>query len=198
MITTDQIKSLREKTGVSVMQCKKALEEANGDEEKAILFLRKKSGEIAEKKADRAFGAGAIASYIHGNGSVGVLLELVCETDFVSKNEEFQSLARDIAMHVAAMNPEAVKRDDITKERIDKMLEVIKEESADQIKGKPEDIQKKVLDGKMESYYKEKALLEQTFVKDADLTIQKLIENHIQKFGERIEVTRFTRYNLLG
>ncbi|HET8575048.1 MAG TPA: elongation factor Ts [Candidatus Paceibacterota bacterium] len=198
MITTEQIKSLREKTGVSVMQCKKALEEAKGDEEKALLFLRKKSGEIAAKKSDREFGAGKIASYIHAGGTVGVLVELVSETDFVANNEEFGTLAREIALHIAAMNPEAVDRDGISEEKKEKILEVINEESADQVKGKPEDVQKKIIDGKMDAYYKEKVLLEQPFVKNPDITIREFIESSVQKFGERIAVARFTRYNVLG
>lgn len=198
MATTEDIKALRKKTGVSVMQCKKALEEADGDEEKALLFLRKKSSEIAQKKSDRAFGAGKVASYIHSNGSVGVLIELVSETDFVANNDEFSGLARDIAMHIAAMNPKAIRKEDISQEEADKMLAVIKEESAEELKGKSDDIQKKILDGKIEAFYKESVLLDQPFVKDGDKTIRELVESFTQKFGERIEVARFERYKLLG
>lgn len=197
MITTEQVKALREKTGVSVMQCKKALEQADGDEEQAIANLKQKSREVAEKKSDRELGSGKIVSYIHGGGSVGVLLELSAETDFVAGNEEFGQLASDIAMHVAALAPSAISREDISEEEKKGALEAIKQNSAGELEDKADDIKEKILDGKMESFYKENILLEQAFVKDPDTTINDLIKNHVQKFGERIEVTRFERYALL-
>ncbi|MEO8637984.1 MAG: translation elongation factor Ts [Candidatus Taylorbacteria bacterium] len=194
MITTDQIKALRDETGISVMQCKKALEEANGDKEKALIILRKKGGDIASKKADRMLGAGIIASYIHGNGNVGTLIELSCETDFVSKNQEFIALAHDIAMHVAASNPEFVKFDEVSEEAKNKAREVF----AKDIEGKPANMKEKIMEGKLNSFFGEKVLLNQPFIKNPEMTIGSLIEGAIQKFGEKIEVSRFTRFSVLN
>jgi elongation factor Ts len=192
-ITTEQIKTLRDQTGVSVMQCKKALEEAGGDLGKALVILRKKSKDIAAKKADRVFGAGTIASYIHTTGKVGAMVELVCETDFVSKNEEFKTMARDIAMHITASGPEFLKTDDITPEAKKTASEVFEKE----VEGKPENIKAQILDGKLKAFFKERILLEQDFIKNPDTTIQGLIDSAIQKFGEKIEVARFVRFGLL-
>lgn len=189
----EHIKALRDQTGVSVMQCKKALEEAGGDMEKALVILRKKSKDIASKKSDRTFGAGTIASYIHTTGTIGSLVELVCETDFVSKNEEFKALARDIAMQVAAAQPEFLKTDDISADAKKAATEVFEEE----VKGKPENIKTQILDGKLKAYFKERILLEQDFIKNPDVTIQGLIDSAIQKFGEKIEVARFARFGVL-
>ncbi|MBI5798614.1 MAG: elongation factor Ts [Candidatus Yonathbacteria bacterium] len=147
MITTEQIKELRELTGISVMQCKKALEEAEGDKEKALLILREKSTSIAEKKGDRELGSGVVDAYIHSNKTVGVLVEFSCETDFVARNEEFVAMARDIAMHITAVNPADVAE-----------------------------------------------LLDQPFIKNPDLTIKQLIDGGVQKFGEKIAVSRFSRF----
>ena len=191
MITTDQIKALRDETGVSVMQCKKALEEAGGDREKALVILRKKSGEVAAKKSDRAFGSGVIASYVH-NGAVGAMVHLSCETDFVAKNEEFQKLGYNIAMQVAATSPEFLKREDVTEAAAAAAKAVFEKEVAD----KPTALQEKILTGKLDAYFKDKILLEQAFIKDADTTIGGLIEAGVQKFGERIEVTRFVRLSI--
>jgi len=193
-ISTEQIKELRDATGVSVMQCKKALEEADGDMEKAIAILRKKSKDIAAKKGDRTFGAGAVASYIHSNGTVGSLVELVCETDFVSKNEEFVRLARDIAMHVAASNPEFVRVSDISEEARAKAKELFVAEVQD----KPVEMREKILEGKLAAYFKERVLLEQAFIKNPDVTVGGLIEGAIQKFGEKTEVSRMVRYSVLS
>lgn len=193
IITTEQIKELRDKTGVSVMQCKKALEEAGGDMDKALIILRKKGSDIASKKSDRALGAGRIASYVHGNGSVGSIVELSSETDFVSKNDEFYSLAYDIAMQVAATNPTYLKKEDVTEEEKKKALEVFEKE----VVGKPEAIKEKILQGKLDSYLADKILLEQPFVKDGNIKIKDLIESAIQKFGEKIEIARFSRFSVL-
>ncbi len=193
MITTEQIKDLRDKTGVSVMQCKKALEEAKGDAEKALIILRKKSGEIAAKKSDRTFGAGTVASYIHGTGSVGTLVELVCETDFVSGNDEFKTLARDIAMHITASNPRFLRKEDIDETAKAKAVEVFAEE----IKDKPENVRAKILEGKLQDYFAQGTLLEQPFIKNQEITISQLIEGAIQKFGEKIEIARFVRFGVL-
>ncbi|KKW30023.1 MAG: Elongation factor Ts [Candidatus Kaiserbacteria bacterium GW2011_GWC2_52_8b] len=188
-ITTDAIKSLRDETGVSIMQCKKALEEAGGDAEKAKVILRKKSAAIARKKSDRELGAGIVAAYTHAGGSVVGAVILACETDFVSKNEEFGELAYDIAMHVAAMAPQFRSRDDVKEEDIKAAREVFEKETA----SVPEVARAKAVEGKLNSYLSEKVLLEQLFVKDSNITIRGLIESATQKFGEKIEITRFER-----
>ncbi len=193
IITTELIKQLRDKTGVSVMQCKKALEEAGGDIEKAIVVLQKNSKAGALKKLDRVLGSGIIKAYIHGAGTVGAMVELSCETDFVANNEEFKSLAYEIAMHVAAANPEFLKKEDIGDEAKKTATEVFAEE----VKGKPEDLKQKILDGKLAAYFSDRILLEQSFIKNPELKISNLIESAIQKFGEKIEVTRFARFSVL-
>lgn len=193
MITTEQIKELRDRTGVSVMQCKKALEEAGGAMDKALIILRKKGSDIASKKSDRTLGSGRIASYIHGNGSVGSIIELRSETDFVSNNEEFFALAHNIAMQVAASNPTYLKVGDVTDEEKNKVLEVLEKE----VEGKPDNIKDKILKGKLDSYLADKILLEQPFIKDGNIKIRDLIETAIQKFGEKIEVARFARFSVL-
>jgi len=192
MVTLEQIKSLRESTGLSVMQVKKALEEANGDPVKALAILKKKSKDIAAKKADRTFGAGAIATYIHNKGAVGAMVELSCETDFVSGNEAFQKLAYDIAMHIAASNPEYSSLDKVTTEVKDKARELFVKE----VEGKPKDLKEKIMQGKLDAYFKERVLTEQTFIKNPDVTIGELINESIQKFGEKIAVGRFVRYSI--
>jgi elongation factor Ts len=192
-ITTDQVKALRDQTGISVMQCRKALEEANGDMEKALVILRKKSGELAAKKGDRTFAAGAIQSYVHATGRVGAMVELVCETDFVSGNEEFKSLARDIAMHITASNPKFLKKDDIDATARETAKSVFMEE----VKSKPAAMQEKILEGKLATYFGEMVLLNQPFIKNPELTIEGLLQAAIQKFGEKIEVARFTRFAVL-
>lgn len=193
-ISTDQIKALREQTGVSVMQCRKALEEANGDMEKAVVILRKKSSDIAAKKSDRTLGAGTIVAYVHGAGTVATLVELSCETDFVSGNPEFKALAHDIAMHIAASKPEFVRAEEITDAMKAKAKEVFEEEA----KSKPEKIRAQIVEGKLSAYFNEKVLLEQPFIKNPDLTVAGLILEAVQKFGEKIEVARFVRYSVLG
>lgn len=192
MVTTDIIKQLREETGVSIMQCKKALEEAAGDVEKARILLKKKGADAAAKKADRALGAGRIAAYVHGVGTVGSLVELASETDFVSKNPEFYNLAYDIAMQVAASNPSFIKKEDVNEADRVKAREVFTEE----VKDKPANMQEKIIEGKLDAYFKDKILLEQAFIKNPDVTIKGLIEGAIQKFGEKIEIVRFTRFGV--
>ncbi len=193
-ITTEQIKSLRDETGVSIMQCKKALEEAEGDIEKAKVILRKSSAKTASKKSDRNLKSGIVSSYIHAGGSVGAMVELFCETDFVAKNEEFQNLAREIAMQIAATDPEFVSENDIDEQTKAKTTEIF----AGEAEGKPEDIKAKIIEGKLDSYFGEKTLLKQAHIKNADITIGELIEQAIQKFGERIEVGRISRFAILG
>ncbi len=191
-ISTEVIKQLRDATGVSIMQCKKALEEAGGDIEKAHVILQKYSKAAADKKSDRELGSGTVASYIHQGGSVGVLVELGCETDFVAKNEIFQALAKDIAMHIAALAPEFLRKEDLKPEDTIKAKEVFAEET----EGKPEELKEKILAGKLDAYFNEKTLLEQSFIKDPSKTIKVLLEEAIQKLGEKVEVTRFVRYSL--
>lgn len=193
MITTEQIKELRDKTGVSVMQCKKALEEAGGDFEKALVIMKKKSSDIASKKADRTFGAGVIQAYVHSTQRVGAMVELICETDFVAKNEEFKTLARDIAMQVTATRPEFMKAAEITEAARKAATEVFEKEVA----GKPENIKAQILEGKLKAYFKDRILLEQDFIKNPETTIQGLVDSAVQKFGERIEVARFTCFSVL-
>lgn len=192
-ITTEQVKELRDATGVSIMQCKKALEEAEGDMEKATMLLRKQSAKAASKKGDRTLGAGVVSSYIHSGGTVGSMVELMCETDFVAKNEEFVSLAHEIAMQIAATSPEFKSRDEISDEAKAKATEIFAEEA----EGKPEDIKAKIIEGKLDSYFGEKTLLDQLFIKNPDITIGKMIEEAIQKFGEKIEVGRMARFGVM-
>lgn len=189
MITTDQVKELRDKTGISVMQCKKALEEANGDMEKALVLLKKKGADIASKKSSRELGAGVVASYIHGNGSIGAMVVLQSETDFVSKNKEFSELAYDIAMHISATNPEYLSREEINEAEIEKAKEAFKAE----VENKPENMREKIIEGKVDSYFKDRILLEQSFIKNEEQTILQLIEAATQKFGEKIQIARFIR-----
>ncbi len=189
-ISTELVKALRDETGISIMQCRKALEEAAGDKEKALVILRKKGAEGAAKKADRTFGAGAIASYIHGTGNVGAMVELACETDFVSKNDEFKTLARDIAMHVAATNPQFITRTEVNEESLSAARSVFEDEAKD----KPEAMRAKIVEGKINAYLKEQILMDQPFIKNPELTIGQLVENAMQKFGEKTAVTRMARF----
>lgn len=190
-ITTELVKQLRDKTGVSVMQCKKALEEAKGDMEKATIILLKKSGETAAKKESRELGAGVVEAYIHNTKNVGAMVELNCETDFVAKNEEFKKLAYDIAMHITASNPEYLKKEDISENSKNKVRDVLLKE----VESKPKDMQEKIMSGKLDAYFSERVLLEQSFIKNPDMTIKNLIDHAIQKFGEKIVVSKFVRYS---
>lgn len=193
MVTTEQIKELRDSTGISVMQCKKALEEAGGDMEKALVILRKKSGELAAKKSDRTFGAGTVQAYVHSTGRVSAMVELVCETDFVSGNDEFKALARDIAMHVTASNPKFLNKEEITEESRNVAKEVFMKE----VEGKPKEMQDKILEGKLSTYFSEMVLMNQSFIKNPDLTIEALVLAAGQKFGEKIAIARFARFAVL-
>lgn len=192
MAVSDDLKSLRDETGVSIMQCKKALEEAGGDIEKAKVILRKASAAIATKKADRELGAGVAAAYVHAGGTVVGAVVLACETDFVSKNEEFSKLAYDIAMHVAAMKPQFKTKDDVKDADIRAAKEVFTQEAANV----PEAKRDIAVQGKIDAYLKERVLLEQPFVKNGEITVRELIDTHIQKFGEKIEVVRFERLSV--
>ena len=174
------------------MQCRKALIEAGDDMEKAVIILQKQSKSIASKKSGRTLGSGVVASYIHGAGTVGSMVELLCETDFVAKNTDFKAMAYDIAMHIAASRPEYVKREDIAEEARNKAREVFAEEAKD----KPENMRENIIEGKLNAYFSERLLLDQPFVKDQNITIGSMIEAAVQKFGERIEVGRFSRFGI--
>jgi elongation factor Ts len=191
-ITSAQIKELRDKTGISVMQCKKALEEAGGDMDKALIILKKKRSEAAEKKSDRELGAGAVGTYTHNTNEVASMVLLSCETDFVAKNEEFIALAKDIAMHVAALNPKFISRDEVDAVALQKAKEVFAEE----VKDKPAEMQEKILEGKLSSYFKEQILLEQPFIKNGDVTIGELVNGAVQKFGENVVVSEIKRLSV--
>ena len=190
-LTTDVIKQLRELTGVSVMQCKKALEEAGGDLKKAEVILKKHSAASAEKTADRSLAAGAIGSYTH-DGSIGAMVLLSCETDFVAKNPEFISLARELAMQVAATGPAYGTVAEIPEEARGAATAVFEKEVAD----KPKEMQSKILEGKLASYFRDQVLLEQPFIKDESKTVRNLLNEAAQKFGERVEISRFERLSV--
>lgn len=191
-ITSAQLKELRDYTGISVMQCKKALEEAGGDMDKAKIILQKKGGEIALKKSDRELGAGAIGSYVHSTHAVAALVQLSCETDFVAKNDDFVALARDIAMHVAAQAPLYVTRSEVSEEALQKAKDVFMEE----VKDKPADMQEKILAGKLDAYFKDRILMEQPYIKDDTKTIGDLINSAIQKFGENVVIGAISRLSV--
>lgn len=193
-VTIDQIKSLREKTGVSMQACKKALEEAGADEKKAVEILRKKGETKAVERGERTAGEGVVVSYIHGNGKIGVLVQLGCETDFVAKNEDFQALAKDIAMHAAAMNPLYISPTEVSSELVEKEKEIWKGQLAKE--GKPEKMFDKILVGKEKKFREEVSLLTQPFVKNPEVTIEKLLADAILKLGENIKLVRFTRYSI--
>ena len=193
-ITTEQIKELRDLTGVSVMQCKKALEEAEGDFEKAQILLRKQSAKAADKKADRTLGSGIVATYLHAGGNVGAMIELMCETDFVSKNEEFKALAREVAMQVAATAPEFVDESQIDEGVKAKATEIF----AGEAEGKPEEIKAKIVEGKLQAYFAEKTLINQPYIKDGEKTVGGLLQEATQKFGEKIQIGRISRFSVLG
>ncbi|MGC9450557.1 MAG: translation elongation factor Ts [Oceanipulchritudo sp.] len=191
-ISAKMVAELRAKTGAGLMDCKKALSEAGGDEEKAIEILRKKGIASAAKKADRTASDGLVESYIHMGGKVGVLVEVNCETDFVAKTDGFKALVRDIAMHIAASSPTCVTREQVPAELIEKEKEI----AASQVQGKPANIVEKIVTGKMEKVYQEIVLLEQPFVKNPDVTIEDLLKEQISKLGENIVIRRFARFQI--
>jgi len=188
-ISSDDIKALRSRTGLSVMDCKKALEQTDGDMEQAVLVLRKKSSAAAAKKSDRELGAGVVQAYVHASNDVGTIVLLSCETDFVAKNEEFMALARNIAMHATATAPLCISREQVPEEDLARARALFVQEAAD----KPEDKRDAIVEGKLQSYYKERVLLEQEYIKDSATTIRGVLEAATQKFGERIEISECTR-----
>ena len=193
-ITAGLVKELRTKTGAGMMDCKKALSATDGDLDKAIDFLREKGLAAAAKKADRIAAEGLVYSYIHGNGRIGVLVEVNCETDFVAQTDGFKDLCKDIAMQIAAAKPAYLKREEVPQEVLDHEREVLSKQALNE--GKLQHIVDKMIVGRIEKYYKENCLLDQEFIKDADKTISQVITEQIAKIGEKIDIRRYVRYEL--
>ncbi len=193
-ISLETIKELREMTGVSTMACKKALEEAGGDLEKAVDLLRKRGEAKAVERSERSASQGIVATYIHGNQRLGVMIQVGCETDFVARNEDFMGFAKDLAMHVAAMNPLYIKPEDVPHELVEKEQEIWKSQLATE--GKPEGVWEKIMMGKEKKFREEAALLTQAFVKNPDMTVAQLMTDMGSRMGENIQIVRFVRYSL--
>jgi elongation factor Ts len=193
-ISASLVRDLREKTGAGIMDCKKALAEAKLNFEAAITYLREKGLASAAKRADKATSEGTVGFYIHAGGKVGVMVEINCETDFVAKTEEFQSFAKDISMHIAALNPLYVKREDVPQDVIDKERSIYKTQALES--GKPEKVIEKMVDGKIEKFFQEACLLEQSFVKNPDTTVKELLTATIAKLGENMSIRRFARFKV--
>ena len=192
MISAEQVRELREMTGAGMMECKRVLEEVNGDKEKATELLRERGVVKAAKKAGRIAAEGLVESYIHGDGRIGVLVEVNIETDFAAKNPEFREFVKDIAMQIAATKPEYVKREDIPAEVIEKEKEIMKAQAVNE--GKPEAVAEKIVEGRIDKYYGEVCLLEQDFIKDPDKTVQEVLTEKIANIGENITIRRFVRF----
>ncbi len=193
-ITSKMVKDLRDKTAAGMMDCKKALTETGGDMEKAVDLLRQKGLAVAAKRAGRATSEGVIETYIHAGGNLGVMVELGCETDFVAKNDDFRAFGRDIAMHIAAINPIAVTREEIPGEVVAREKEIYVQQALES--GKPEAIVEKMVTGKVEKFISEVCLLEQQYVKNPDLTVQDLLNELVGKMGENISIKRFARFQV--
>ena len=194
MISAQMVKELRETTGAGMMDCKKALVETNGDMEKAVDYLREKGLAAAAKKSGRVAAEGVVESYIHGAGKIGVMIEVNCETDFVAKTPEFHSFVRDLAMQVAAANPQYLSRTEVPAAIIEHEREILRAQALNE--GKPEKIVDKMVDGRVEKFYKDNCLLEQTFIKDPDKSVTDVVNAQISKIGENIVVRRFVRYQM--
>jgi elongation factor Ts len=194
MISASKVKELRELTGVGMMDCKRALQETNGDIDKAVELLREKGLSAAAKKAGRIAAEGVVDSYIHLGGKIGVLVEVNCETDFVAKTAEFKSFVKDIAMHIAATNPLYLTREDVPEDVIAKEKELLRAQALHE--GKPEKIVDRIVEGRLEKFYKENCLMEQPFVKDPDKTIENLVNEQIATIGEKITIRRYVRYQM--
>ncbi len=192
-VSADMVKALREKTGVGFLECKTALQEAGGDMEKAISILRVKGLATAARKAARQTREGLVGSYVH-NGKIGVLVEVNCETDFVARNPEFQTLVKEIAMQIAASDPRFLRKEDVTPEVLAKEREIFREQA--RATGKPEKVLDRIVEGRMSKFYSETCLLEQPFVKDPSITVHEHIAAHVQRIGENIQIRRFVRYKL--
>jgi elongation factor Ts len=193
-ISVELVKDLRQRTGAGVVDCKKALQEAKGNIDAAIDYLRRKGLATAAKKAGRIATDGLVSSYIHAGGKMGVLVEINCETDFVAKTEDFQSFVKNIAMHIAAANPQYIRKEEVPEEVLEKEKDIYRTQALDA--GKPQKVIDKIVEGKMERFYSEVCLLEQTYVRDSDLTIKELLDTLIAKIGENITIRRFTRFQL--
>ncbi len=193
MIKASDIASLREKTELGMMECKKALEEAKGDESQALEILRRKGASKAASKAEREVKSGIIEAYVH-DSKIGVLLEVLTETDFVAKNEEFKQFVHDVALHIAASEPKYIESKEIPADLIEKEKDILL--SQDDLKGKPKEIAEKIINGRMNKFYEQVCLLNQTFIKDQDKTIEDLLNSLIQKIGEKIVISRFVRYQI--
>lgn len=194
MITAAMVKELRERTGAGMMDCKKALVDTDGDIDKAIDELRTKGLAKAAKKASRVASEGIVTSYIHAGGRIGVLVEVNSETDFVAKTTEFQQLAHDIAMQIAAANPEYVTREEVPEEAVEHEKQVLRAQALEE--GKPEKVIEKMVEGRLEKFFQERCLMEQGFIKDPDKTIKELVQEHIARIGENINVRRFARFEV--
>ncbi|HOJ10579.1 MAG TPA: translation elongation factor Ts [Clostridiales bacterium] len=192
MITADMVKQLRERTGAGMMDCKKALVETDGNIEKAVEYLREKGLAAAAKKSGRIAAEGLVESYIHGDGRIGVLVEVNIETDFAAKNEEFRMFVKDIAMQIAASKPEYIRKEDVPAEIVEKEKEILKVQARNE--GKPEKVIEKMVEGRLEKFYKEICLLEQPWIKDPDKTINQLLVEKIATIGENINIRRFARF----
>jgi elongation factor Ts len=193
-ITAGMVKELRDKTGAGIMDCKEALGAADGSMDGAIDYLRKKGMQSAEKRSSRSTREGLVHAYIHGGGRLGVLVEINCETDFVARTDDFQELARDIAMHIAASNPQYVSRDDVPEDVLAKERHILEEQAKNA--GRPERVIPNIVEGRLQKYYQDMCLLDQPFVKNQDLSINDLLKEMIAKVGENITVSRFVRYVL--
>jgi elongation factor Ts len=194
VISSELVKSLRDKTGAGMMDCKRALEESNGDIEHATEYLRKKGAAVAAKRAEREANQGVVEAYFHAGGRIGAMVELNCETDFVAKTAEFKQLAHDIAMQIAAMSPIFVSKEDVDEDTLKKEIEIYKAQAVNE--GKRPEIAEKIAEGRLEKYYQEVCLLEQSFIKDSGKTIKDLLSDATGKVGEKIGVRRFHRYHL--
>ena len=193
-VSAATVKELREKTGAGMMDCKKALAETDGDIQKAVDYLRQKGLAAAAKKADRTAADGAVAAYVHPGGKIGVLVEINCETDFVARTTEFQSLIKDIAMQVAAANPRFVRREEVSAEELEKEKAIYRQQALET--GKPEKVVDKIIEGKMERFYSEACLVEQSFIKDPDKSVTDVVNDAIARLGENIQIRRFARFHL--
>jgi len=197
-ITGKAVMALRQKTGAGMMECKAALTEANGDEAQAVEILRKKGMATADKKSGRITAEGAVGSYIHMGGKVGVMVEINCESDFVARGDEFQQLVKDVAMHVAATDPRFLKREEVPSSELDKEREILLEQLKNDAKNanKPEDVLNKIIEGRLNKYYEDNVLLDQPFVKDPSKTIDELVKEKVASIKENISIRRFTRYKM--
>ncbi len=197
-ITASSVKDLREKTGAGMVDCKNALVEADGDVEQAVEILRKKGMATADKKAGRVTAEGAVGSYIHMGGKVGVMVEVNCESDFVARGEEFQQLVKDVAMHIAATDPKYLRREDVPAEELEKEREILRDQLKNDPKNanKPADVVDKIIEGRVNKYYEDNVLLDQAFVKDPSKTVGELVAEKIASIKENITVRRYTRYKM--